>query len=45
MCQNTQIIITVIEGHRQMQKIHTTGKNAVEEAKQLLEEKYLQQRR
>jgi hypothetical protein len=45
MCQNTQIIISVIEGHRQIQKIHTTGKNAVEEARKQLEEKYLQKRR
>lgn len=45
MYHNTRIIITVIEGRKQIQKIHTTGKNAVEEAKQLLEEKYLQQRR
>lgn len=40
--RNTHVIINIIECNREIQKIHTSGKSALEEAKKQLEEKYLQ---
>lgn len=43
--KNQQVIINIIENNRQIQKIHTTGKRAFIDAKEQLEEKYIQQKK
>lgn len=38
--RNMHVIINIIEGEKHVQKIRTSGKEAIEEAKKLLDEKY-----
>ena len=38
--RNMHVIINIIEGEKHVQKIKTTGREAIEDAKKLLEEKY-----